>query len=62
MIKPINRLVKAMKKLNINNISDSFMRLTAGRLGFLHKTFNNMAKEIDHLVTWITENRLPQRG
>ncbi|WP_024831443.1 sensor histidine kinase [Ruminiclostridium josui] len=62
MIKPINRLVKAMKNMNINNISDSYIEVDrSDELGFLHKTFNNMAKEIDHLVTWIYREQITRK-
>ncbi len=62
MIKPINQLVKAMKGMNINNISDSYIEIERkDELGFLHKTFNNMAKEIDHLVTWIYREQITRK-
>ncbi len=62
MIKPINQLVKAMKGMNINNISDSFIDIERrDELGFLHKTFNTMAKEIDHLVTWIYREQITRK-
>lgn len=62
LIKPINRLVKAMEKMNINNISGSYIKIDRGdELGFLHKTFNKMAKEIDHLVTWIYKEQITRK-
>lgn len=62
MIKPINQLVKAMKGMNIDNISDSYIEIERkDELGFLHKTFNNMTKEIDHLVTWIYREQITRR-
>ncbi len=62
MIKPINQLVMAMKGMNINNISDSFIEIERrDELGFLHKTFNTMAKEIDHLVTWIYREQITRK-
>ena len=62
MIKPINQLVKAMKGMNIDNISDSYIEIERkDELGFLHKTFNNMAKEIDHLVTWIYREQITRK-
>lgn len=62
MIKPINQLVKAMKKMDIDNISDSYIEIDRkDELGFLHKTFNNMTKEIDHLVTWIYREQITRK-
>lgn len=62
MIKPINQLVKAMKGMNIDNISDSYIEIERrDELGFLHKTFNNMTKEIDHLVTWIYREQITRK-
>lgn len=62
MIKPINRLVKAMKGMNVNNISGSYIEIDRNdELGFLHKTFNSMAKEIDHLVTWIYREQITRK-
>ena len=62
MIKPINQLVMAMKGMNINNISDSFIEIERrDELGFLHKTFNTVAKEIDHLVTWIYREQITRK-
>ncbi len=62
MIKPINRLVKAMKNMNINNIPESYIEVDRNdELGFLHKTFNNMTKEIDHLVTWIYREQITRK-
>lgn len=62
MIKPINQLVKAMKGMNIDNISKSYIEIDRmDELGFLHKTFNTMAKEIDHLVTWIYKEQITRK-
>ena len=62
MIKPINQLVKAMKGVNIDNISDSYIAIERkDELGFLQKTFNNMTKEIDHLVTWIYREQITRK-
>ncbi len=62
MIKPINQLVKAMKGMNIDNISKSYIEIERkDELGFLHKTFNTMAKEIDHLVTWIYREQITRK-
>jgi len=62
MIKPINQLVKAMKGVNIDNISDSYIEIERrDELGFLQKTFNNMTKEIDHLVTWIYREQITRK-
>lgn len=62
MIKPINQLVKAMKGMNINNISNSYIEIDRGdELGFLHQTFNTMTKEIDHLVTWIYREQITRK-
>jgi len=62
LIKPINQLVKAMKGMNIDNISNSYIEIDRkDELGFLHKTFNTMAKEIDHLVTWIYKEQITRK-
>lgn len=62
LIKPINQLVKAMKGMNIDNISKSYIEIDRkDELGFLHKTFNTMAKEIDHLVTWIYKEQITRK-
>lgn len=62
MIKPINQLVKAMKGMNIDNISDSYIEIDRkDELGFLHKTFNTMTKEMDHLVTWIYKEQITRK-
>lgn len=61
-IKPINRLVKAMEEMSIDNIQNSYIEVDRNdELGFLHKTFNKMAKEIDHLVTWIYREQLTRK-
>ena len=62
LINPINQLVKAMKGMNINNISDSYIEIDRkDELGFLHKTFNTMTKEMDHLVTWIYKEQITRK-
>lgn len=62
MIKPINRLVRAMKEMNIDNIHKSYIEIERkDELGFLHKTFNTMAKEIDHLVTWVYREQITRK-
>jgi two-component system sensor histidine kinase YesM len=62
LIKPINTLVKAMEEMSVDNIENSFIEVDRNdELGFLHKTFNKMAKEIDHLVTWIYREQLTRK-
>jgi two-component system sensor histidine kinase YesM len=62
MIKPINQLVKAMKGMDIDNISNSYIEIDRkDELGFLHKTFNTMTKEMDHLVTWIYKEQITRK-
>lgn len=62
LINPINQLVKAMKGMNINNISKSYIEIDRkDELGFLHKTFNTMTKEMDHLVTWIYKEQITRK-
>jgi two-component system sensor histidine kinase YesM len=62
MIKPINQLVKAMKGMNIHEISSSYIEIDRNdELGFLQKTFNTMAKEMDHLVNWIYREQITRK-
>lgn len=62
MIKPINQLVKAMKGMNIDKISNSYIEINrSDELGFLQKTFNTMAKEMDHLVNWIYREQITRK-
>lgn len=62
MIKPINQLVKAMKGMNIDKISNSYIEIDRNdELGFLQKTFNIMAKEMDHLVNWIYREQITRK-
>ena len=61
-LKPIKKLVKAMERMSIDNIKNSYIEVDrTDELGFLHKTFNNMAKEIDHLVNWIYREQLTRK-
>ncbi len=62
MIKPINQLVKAMKGMNIDKISSSYIEIDRNdELGFLQKTFNTMTKEMDHLVNWIYREQITRK-
>lgn len=62
MIKPINQLVNAMKGMNIDKISNSYIEIDRNdELGFLQKTFNTMTKEMDHLVNWIYREQITRK-
>ncbi|MCX7711209.1 MAG: sensor histidine kinase [Clostridia bacterium] len=60
-INPINRLVKGMKKVQKGEGIVGIEIDRGDELGFLHKTFNEMAKEINHLVNWIYREQITRK-
>lgn len=61
IVKPINRLVNGMKKVQAG---ESNVRIQVDRqdeLGFLNKAFNEMSSEIHHLVNWVYREQLTRK-
>ncbi len=61
IISPINRLVKGMKKVQQGTALVDVKVDRNDELGFLNKTFNEMAKEINHLVNWIYREQITRK-
>lgn len=61
LISPINRLVKGMKKIQKGQWVVNMDEDRGDELGFLSKTFNEMTKEIDHLVNRIYREQLTRK-
>ncbi len=61
LISPINRLVKGMKKIQKGQWIVNMDEDRGDELGFLSKTFNEMTKEIDHLVNRIYREQLTRK-
>lgn len=61
LISPINRLVKGMKKIQKGQWVVNMAEDRGDELGFLSKTFNEMTKEIDHLVNRIYREQLTRK-
>ena len=61
LIKPINRMVKGMKKIQKGQWVVNMDEDRGDELGFLSKTFNEMTKEIDHLVNRIYREQLTRK-
>ncbi len=61
IVKPINRLVKAMEKIQKGE-SGAYIEIDRkDELGYLHKTFNKMVKEMNHLVNWIYREQITRK-
>ncbi len=60
-VKPINNLVKGMKKVQKGESGVSVKDDREDELGFLNKTFNEMSGEIHHLVNWVYREQLTRR-
>lgn len=60
-VKPINNLVKGMKKVQKGESNVSVKDDREDELGFLNKTFNEMSGEIHHLVNWVYREQLTRR-
>jgi len=57
---PINRLVTGMKEIQKGTHVDVEMDRD-DELGFITKTFNEMSKEINHLITWIYREQITRK-
>lgn len=60
-VNPINRLVKGMKMVQQDNRVVQLDDDRADEMGFLNKTFNEMSKEINHLVTWVYREQITRK-
>ena len=60
-VNPINRLVKGMKMVQKDNREVFIDDEREDEIGFLNKTFNEMSKEINHLVTWVYREQLTRK-
>lgn len=60
-INPINRLVKGMKMVQKDNRLVYIDDEREDEIGFLNKTFNEMSKEINHLVTWVYREQITRK-
>ncbi len=60
-VKPINRLVKGMKMVQEDNQAVQIDDDRQDELGFLNKTFNEMSREINHLVTWVYREQITRK-
>lgn len=60
-INPINRLVRGMKKVQKGEGAVYIEEDRADELGFLNKTFNEMSREIHHLVNWVYREQITRK-
>lgn len=60
-INPIKRLVEGMKKVQKGESGVYIEDDRGDELGFLNKTFNEMSKEINHLVTWVYQEQITRK-
>lgn len=60
-VNPINRLVKAMKKVQKGDEGVYIDEDRDDELGFLYKTFNEMSSEIHHLVRWVYREQITRK-
>jgi two-component system sensor histidine kinase YesM len=60
LINPINRLVGAMKTVKKGRLVDVEVDRD-DELGFITKTYNEMAMEIEHLLTWNYREQLTRK-
>jgi len=61
IVKPINRLVKGMKKVQSGESNVHIKDDRGDELGFLNKAFNEMSSEINHLVNWVYREQLTRK-
>ncbi|HAA25931.1 MAG TPA: two-component sensor histidine kinase [Ruminiclostridium sp.] len=60
-INPINRLVKGMKMVQKDNRIVYIDDERNDEIGFLNQTFNEMSREINHLVTWVYREQITRK-
>lgn len=60
-VKPINKLVKGMKKVQKGESNVYVHEDRKDELGFLNTTFNEMSSEINHLVNWVYREQLTRK-
>jgi len=60
-INPINRLVKGMKMVQKDNRIVYIDDERDDEIGFLNKTFNEMSREINHLVNWVYREQITRK-
>lgn len=60
-INPINRLVKGMRMVQKDNRIVFIDDEREDEIGFLNKTFNEMSREINHLVTWVYREQITRK-
>lgn len=60
-VNPINRLVNGMKMVQQDNRVVRLDDDRADEIGFLNKTFNEMSREINHLVTWVYQEQITRK-
>lgn len=61
IVKPINKLVNGMKKVQEGEGNVQIEVDREDELGFLQKTFNEMSGEIHHLVNWVYREQLTRK-
>ncbi|HEX2945024.1 MAG TPA: sensor histidine kinase [Clostridia bacterium] len=61
IVKPINKLVKGMKKVQAGESNVQIKDDRQDELGFLNKAFNEMSGEINHLVNWVYREQLTRK-
>ncbi|HOQ07197.1 MAG TPA: sensor histidine kinase [Clostridiales bacterium] len=61
ILKPINKLVNGMKKVQAGESNVQIEVDREDELGFLQKTFNEMSGEIHHLVNWVYREQLTRK-
>lgn len=61
IVKPINKLVNGMKKVQSGESNVHIKVDREDELGFLNKAFNEMSSEINHLVNWVYREQLTRK-
>lgn len=60
-VKPINKLVNGMKKVQAGEDNVQIQIDREDELGFLNRAFNEMSGEIHHLVNWVYREQLTRK-
>ena len=60
-VKPINKLVNSMKKVQTGEDNVQIKIDREDELGFLNRAFNEMSSEIHHLVNWVYREQLTRK-